>query len=216
MTTSLAHLLDQQIAAERKDYKSSKFHVSSAGQCYRKRYWQRANKAQTNPPDERALRIFAVGNIIHEWIQSKLEAMGILIAKEQPVKDEYRSGRIDAITLQDGQYIIYDFKTVHSRKFWYLVKKQETDPQYGHQVVTYYDMLEWQYKPVQLRILYISKDDLALEEVVIRPQDWLQSVREDWDKMIGYWEKEKLPPGEPNFEWECRYCNFRDLCKETK
>ena len=216
MTTSLSHLLDQQLKSEREERKSSRFHVSSAGQCYRKRYWQRANQPQTNPPDERGLRIFAVGNLFHEWIQAKLGLMGILISKEQPVKDEHRSGRIDAVTLQDGQYIIYDFKTVHSRKFWYLTKKNETDPQYAHQIVTYLDMLGGQFGNPQLRILYISKDDLALEEIVIRPQDWTRAVQEDWDEMIDYWERGVLPPAESKFGWECKYCNWRDLCKEAR
>ena len=142
--------------------------------------------------------------------------MWILISKEQPVKDEHRSGRIDAVTLQDGQYILYDFKTVHSKKFWYLTKKKETDPQYAHQIVTYLDMLKGQFGDPQLRILYISKDDLALEEVVIRPQDWLQEVRRGWSELYEYWEGDVLPPAEPKFGWECKYCNWRDLCKEAR
>ena len=69
-------LIDDYLLAEQtqraKKERSGLWSPSSFGRCFRYQFWNRKNEPQTNPPDLRALKIFKVGNIFHDFIQSML------------------------------------------------------------------------------------------------------------------------------------------------
>jgi len=209
----LANILDEFIVENRglQEHLNDKFRVSDAGRCRLMRFWKRQGKPATDIPDARTYRIFEVGIIFHEWLQDLLTEKGILIEKEKEVEDIHRRGHIDAIVKNGERLVLYDFKTVHSRKFNYL--KAESDIHYHFQVVTYAMMLP--YGVEEIRIAYISKDDLRIMEVPVNTDGIEEGVRKDWDTLLLYWQEQKAPPPNPK-DWECKYCIYRSSCEYSR
>ena len=211
-------IIDQYIAEQRseqdQDRHHDKFRVSDAGRCHLMRFWKRQGKPFTDQPDERTRRVFEVGHVFHRWIQDILQKKGLLIAKELEVKDEHRIGHVDAIVrYADDWLVMYDFKTVHSRKFhWKKKEGGNGDLHYAMQAWTYYQMCNLDIHEV--RIAYISKDDLCIDEILVSDYDSIGSkTREDWEMLITAWEKGEEPKPNP-MDWECKYCVYRSICKK--
>ena len=191
---------------------SGKFNVSDAGRCHLMRFWKRKAEKVKADFDERAYRIFEVGHIFHGFIQDILGKKGDLLARELRVEDEHRAGIIDAIVQSNGKVILYDFKTVHSRKFFWI--KKEADLHYHYQAATYTSMVK--VKPTgfsidETRICYISKDDLLIKEVPVFITD--KQLVADWNPLIAAWTTNTEPEKNP-MSWECKYCNYIAHCKE--
>ena len=164
---------------------SGKFSPSLLGRCYRMQVWKRKGEPQTNPPDVRALRIFAVGHLFHEYIQSQLEG----VEKEVKVETDDILGFADLVTEDE----VIDIKTQHSRAFWYMQKgKYDVNKEkYPNilQVMTYAYLLG---KP-KGRLIFISKDDLCTEEYGFHLDQWKGKVEEEIATLLDWWSKE-LPP----------------------
>lgn len=207
----LANVVDEYIAEKRAEQINShdKFRVSDAGRCHLMRYWKRQGKSATDEPDARTQRVFEVGHIFHKWLQDLLQKKGILVEKEKEVEDIHRIGHADAIIQNEKGLILYDFKTVHSRKFHYKRKEGNNgDIHYYMQAYTYATMLPFGVSDI--RIAYISKDDLCIEEVTV-PDEISETVMRDWSILIEAWKKGQEP--EPNpMSWECNYCIYRSSC----
>lgn len=192
-----------------------KFRVSEAGRCRLMRFWKRKGKPYSDPFTDRVLRIFAVGHIFHSWIEDLIEKSGWDVKIEMKLEDEHRRGVLDLLVRTDEGYVLYDFKTVHSRKFDYLDK--EKDMHYIHQLITYKIMLKEQegIDVNDLRLFYISKDDLRVREVPVFHDQYIKETMMDWKILTDYWNKDIEP--KPNAEpWECRYCVYRSICPFNK
>ncbi len=209
----LGEIIDAYIAGKNAEQLRShdKFRVSDAGRCYLMRYWKRQGKPFTDEPDSRTQRVFEVGHVFHRWLQNLLEAKGMLIEKEKKVEDIHRVGHIDALVMTEQGLVLYDFKTVHSRKFHYKRKEGGNgDKHYAMQAYTYAQMLP--FGVADIRIGYISKDDLCIEEVSV-DEAIEQDVIDDWNTLIELWEKQIEPPAQPQYEWECKYCVYKSICQ---
>lgn len=210
----LQDLIDQILSRQEASLSSGKFRVSGAGQCYLKRIVEKEGYEPSDPYEPRKLRIFAVGNIFHNWLQDLLEKEGILIGKEIEVEDEVKKGHIDAIIQLDGKRILYDFKTVHSHKFFHL--SNGIDIHYCIQAWTYKQMYEAQFqeKIDEVYIIYISKDDLLFEEIDVSKVYNIEKItKEDWEILLKIYKKEEEFHG-PKWDWECQYCIYKSICKE--
>jgi hypothetical protein len=222
-------LIDDAIAKERKieHISSGKFSCGDAGKCQLMRYWKRQGKKGFLPKTEkeienekRGFRVFEVGHIFEQWIIGKF-TQGALQTK---VEDEHRKGFIDLIIYENGKQILYDIKTVHSRKFWHNKKEGwGGDRHYKCQVLTYADMLPE--RPESLRLAYVSKDDLCIEEVAVTGSETVETPmgrvdlatweRQDWQSLIQAWEDKKEPIPQP-MSWECGWCQYREGCDFIK
>ena len=209
----IAQSLNKNLNEEQRSQDYSKFRVSDAGRCHLMRYWKRQGKPFSDVPDERTLRIFEVGRVFHIWLQNLLRLKKVLVAEEFEVQDKHRIGHVDAVVMTEQGLVLYDFKTVHSKKFHYM-KKFETDGDrhYAMQAYTYAMMLP--FGVTDIRIAYISKDDLCIREVSINEEypnidEW---VLKDWVKLIECWDSQTEP--EPNpMDWECGYCGYKSSCE---
>lgn len=187
----------------------SKFWASDAGRCRLMRFWRRQGREETDPSDERSLRIFAVGKAFHLLIQQMLRDAGKLFAAEMTVETTHIIGHVDGLIRENGHLALYDFKTVHSRKFWHT----DGDRHYRLQTATYRLLLP---KGIQelvkvARVAYISRDDLLIKEVEITEED-VQEACADWDALITAWKAQEEPAPNPS-SWECaRYCPYRSAC----
>lgn len=209
----LANLVDTYIAEKRAEHIRShdKFRVSDAGRCHLMRYWKRQGKPFTDEPDARTQRVFEVGHIFHGWLQDLLKEKGLLIEREKEVEDIHRIGHVDAIIQTEQGLILYDFKTVHSRKFHYKRKEGNNgDVHYAMQAYTYAMMLP--FGVADIRIAYISKDDLCIEEMTVMDIDDISEyVNQDWYSLIDAWNREEEPKPNP-MSWECGYCSYCSCC----
>lgn len=210
----LQEIIDQILLNHESQQPSGKFRVSGAGQCYIKRIAEKEGYQPSDPYEARKLRIFAVGNIFHYWLQEVLEKQGLLVGRELEVEDEVKKGHIDAVVQIDGKKILYDFKTVHSQKFFYL--SNGIDLHYCMQAWTYKMLYEKQIgqKIDEVYVVYVSKDDLLFHEVDVSKVEKIdQLTKEDWDGLLRVYKKEEKFQG-PKNEWECQYCIYRSICKE--
>lgn len=211
----LENIISQYLSeSQASEMRNPKFRVSDAGRCHLMRYWKRMGKPFSDLPDERRLRIFAVGHLFHRWLQDILQQKGVLEARELMVEDIHRVGHIDAIVKTPEGLILYDFKTVHSRKFHHRKENGMTDLHYAIQAYTYSTMLP--FSVADIRIVFISKDDLCLEEVsVFQFPDIQEKTYQDWFLLLEAWEKQREPAPNP-MPWECKYCWYRTACPHSR
>ena len=118
-------LINDKLLAEqnkRKDrVRSGMWSPSSFGRCYRLQYWNRKNEPQSNPPDERALRVFKVGHFFHDFVETIIKDQHPQAETEVLVKKDDVLGFAD-IVLPDE---VIDIKSQHSKSFWYMEKVGE-------------------------------------------------------------------------------------------
>lgn len=195
--------------------RSGKYSPSSFGKCFRSQYWNRKNEPQTNPPEERAMRIFKCGKLFHDFIQGVLTEKNPDIKTEVLVETDDIKGFAD-IVLGDE---VVDLKSVHSSKFHYLIKAKdvrESEKPHFLQVMLYVMLLNKK----QGRIVYISKDDLSFQEYVYDLEGyWKTEVEKELNTLKSLWEKGELPEAKPRAYFdkdgkskECEYCSFKDKC----
>ena len=179
------------------------------------RYLKRKGVPPSNALDDRLLRVFEVGTIIHRFLQEVLRRRDVLIAEEFLVEDEHRRGHIDALVRIDGRTILYDFKTVSAQR---LATLETPSRNYLFQIVTYAELLPI---PVDdLRIAFIEKDSLGVVEFsVLETCDYAalrEEVAEDWRMLIDAWERKCPPVPDPSTVGvECPWCVYRDYCAKV-
>ncbi len=204
-----AHLKKEQDS--RKDrIRSGKWSPSSFGRCFRLQCLNRANVLPSNPPDKRALRVFRAGDLFHKFVQDIAKSKGAEIEVEVSHKDIF--GYADYV----DETSVKDFKSQHSRGFWYMTKKgydvaKEKLPNWL-QVACYASILK---KPT-CGLVFISKDDLCVSEYEEKTEIFIPPLVEELNYLRDSWENKILPPAEPRAYAgkECQYCQFRDYCKK--
>ncbi len=200
------YLLNKQ-AERAKRERSGCFSPSMLGRCYRAQFWNRKNEPQTNPPDINALRRFECGNLFHDFVQNMLPPhLNEVIVNTDP----------DILGYADivGDNFVADLKSVHSKKFWYMAKSgynidAEEIPKIL-QVVYYASRLK---KPIA-KLVFISKDDLCIEERDFVVEKWLEKLEREIHMLRAGWEINELPPAAPRAYngKEGKYCPFLDKC----
>ena len=207
-------------------YKSKErfFHSSGAGLCIRKHYYSAVEQAEGKSFEDKTLRIFRIGNLIHEDIQNALreyaeqEPIRIFIEKELFINEYNVRGFIDLALVDDD--VIYDIKTCNSFKWTKMfgaVKDKNPSVQYEMQLATYGLWYLDNYKVLNgMKILYYNKNNSDMREVDV-PMIYL-------DKADAYWEqcceavigKDEPPPIDlgtsPVYKWECNYCQYHSIC----
>ncbi|MEM7828008.1 MAG: Dna2/Cas4 domain-containing protein [Candidatus Aenigmatarchaeota archaeon] len=186
-----------------------KFRVSDSGRCHLFRFWKRQRRPFSNPYPENNRRTMQIGNMIHSFFQDVLEASNVLEHKEFLLEDEHRIGHVDMIVRINDKRILYELKTANSRAFQYVSK--DNNILHSMQAYTYSLMLPFRVDDV--RIAYISKEDMEIKEFsVLNINDIASKVNQDWKILIDAWEKQKEPAPNPQ-GWECRYCVYLSDCK---
>ena len=221
------HLLNKNEAHRKKRYEGKEewFHASASGMCMRKHYFQHIAKVKPKPVDEDTMRLFRLGDLIHNVIQDALReyaennASKIYIEKEIQLPDVNVRGFLDIVVIDDG--ILYDIKTCNSWK-WKNLFGRYPDPNpsinYHLQLGTY----GWWYekssrkKLKKLCLLYYNKDTSKMRELDVSTS-YIESAKEYWIDANKRYEKGN-PPIElgvaPVYKWECniKYCNFYQVC----
>ena len=179
--------------------------ASSAGYCMRLNIMRRLGVPRVPEIQEgweRTTRVFESGHIFHEWIQRVTKNAQISEAQETELQDEeiMVRGHFDDLVQINGKYILYDYKTAHSKSFEYA-KGRPMSHYHKMQLGTYLRMLRDLHEGINLapvdeaRILKISKDDLRMSEDQLFWSDELgQEVLNYWKTLNDFWINKKMPP----------------------
>lgn len=199
------------------DRDNSKFRLSDAGKCRLMRYFKRQGKPATNTLTPDVLLQMQAGNMLHAYIERAAHEMGYLVASEEKLEDEHRIGHFDMIIKDyNGSrgHILYDIKTITSKKAYYMAKDGKyADPQHVAQVVSYAQMYPETLDGI--RIAYVIRDTLDIQEAPISLSEHEDDVIADWAILISAWTTQTPPAANPQ-AWECGYCPYKQDCSQRR
>lgn len=205
--------------------RSGKFTPSKFGRCFRAQYWSRFNEPASNPLDARTIRVFEAGKLFEKFVKQTIigAGNGWIDCGDKPIECEDVIGYADLDNAELNE--IADVKSQHSKSFWYMVKckgnkiREEKKPNWL-QVLYYAREKKREYG----RLVFISKDDLCIQEYV-QPLDdeWRELLATELVTLRHYWINQELPPAEPRcFKkkdgsfGECKYCEWEGHCAELE
>lgn len=210
--------MDEVLAKKQEDRKtrerSGKFNPSLMGRCFRIQVFNRLNVTPSNPIDARTLRVFAVGNMLEEYIVSLLglekEILQVLV-EEEDVK-----GYADVVDEN-----VYDIKSQHSRAFHYMESEG-----YDIKVSKKHNILQVCYYARELGkergiLVFFSKDDLCIYQHPFFVSEFSKALDLELFTLRKAWKEKVLPKAEPRCFFDkngktkacSMYCEYRDLCK---
>ena len=214
---------------------SGYWHPTQIGKCKRQAILEHAGIVK-NELDDRSLRVFWMGNRIHEALQNLYIATLDIVATESSFRnEEFKvSGRGDMTARDEGGLVAVEFKSVNSNKF-----KYGNLPETAH-VLQLACSLKWPSAcpaevedhgsdtapqchlclatgllplPYVGRLVYWSKDDALMEEFVVRltPEIDQRIEKEftDLENLYKAYETDgSLPPALDAADWRIRYCGY--------
>lgn len=214
---TVQQLIDEALVREPRKG-SGKWVPSLFGRCYRLQYFNRKVEPQTNPLDKRTLRVFKAGNFFEAFVKDLIirDGSGWVDCGKTPIESDDVLGYADLVC--DNE--VADMKSQHSKSFWWMTKTKDIKKdKYTNwlQVLYYTRELKKQFG----RLVFVSKDDLCIQEYV-QPLDdyWLRQIEAELCALRYLWKKQELPPANPRCFMkkdgssnECEYCNWSDKCK---
>lgn len=211
---SAQNIINEKIQKDRPVKSINSWHPSKLGSCLTGAYLERLGVKPDEDFDERTLRVFSVGKMMEEWLVNLVKESGIKCEEQVRIElPEYNvTGYADLVVDREGQKEIYEVKSKHSKSFWYMEKKgQGAQEQHRMQLWTYLKALNIE----KGRIVYISKDDLAILEFPVLLGDIVlgDKTTTELSTLNRAW-KEKLPPkpvGDLE-DWRAKYCRWHKQC----
>jgi len=199
----------------------SKFHPSAIGYCSRKITYSMLGYEE-EPVDTITQRIFENGHSMHARYEKWFEDMGIQIAPELVLSENSEDpeiarkarelnidGRTDSLIEVNGERYIVELKSAGQAMFEYHLNK---GPKKHHlQQILMYMYLTGVKKGI---LLYENKNTQEIREFAI---EYDEEIVEDLIKKASvinsYVLEKKLPPKEGTASsWQCKYCNYFNLC----
>ncbi len=178
----LSDWIDRALAEEEDREPSGKLAPSYLYGCERRAILRQRKTPPTVFPDARTRRVFTMGDIVEKFVLDTLEMKGLIVGRAVPVGNDLWQGLIDAIVKENGLTFILEVKSVHSKAFWHSAKEARNGYLSLGQGMPYdshiyqasaYHLLRGDPDLANPHILYISKDDLAMEEFVLGRQQGL-------------------------------------------
>ena len=225
---------------ERYEGKEKWYHASGAGSCSRKLYYESVLKTEpSNAINSNSLRLMRLGTIVHNDIQRSLTLYSNDVNKEIESNKEkenkpkfYVEGEIKIPSLnvrgfydvvsENGEVYLFDIKTCASYS-WTMKfgRKKQFDPSihyelqlgtYGYAVQEEFGRLDGMY------LLFYNKDKSITRPVEV-PLSFVSRAYLYW-KNVNDEHKQGLPEFRkgvsPVQAWNCKYCQFLDICNPPK
>jgi hypothetical protein len=214
----IQEIVDDILKPKEERTRSGQISPSGLGQCYRRQYWSRKNEKESNPPDARTRRVFAMGNMVEKFIVENLLKRYPEWKTQVEVTQDDVHGYADIVSEDE----VMDIKSQHSRKFWWNDKemregKDIRDMFYNNwlQVMQY----AWILNRPKARLIFVSKDDLCIQEYSLDLDNyWKGELDMELTKIRYCWEMKTTPPAQPRLyggeetKKECEWCQFKDKC----
>ena len=168
------------------------FHSSSAGLCTRKHFFSSVSQAEGEPIKDDTMRLFRLGDIVHEDIQNAVRdyadanALPILIEKELYLDDFNVRGFIDLALLDRNT--LYDIKTCNSWKWSKMFGRGASGMPDLHQqlqLATYgiWVREEYDIQDLKLVMVYYNKNTSAIREVELMSDEMMAEAELYWEKV---------------------------------
>ena len=216
--------------------KDKEFHASAAGSCYRKQMYSYFGY-KGNELDEKSLRLLRLGTIVHKdmeesMIKYKNDNYHLDIYIEHKINIPLLNvvGTFDLGEKRGKEFNLYDYKTVAaykwSTKFGRKINRNDTtDKNYKLQLGTYgLGILQnMSVEKINMKLIWYNKNTSMMREQSV-DSSYINEAEEYWitlnDILEDYGEffesSDMLEPGlsygSPFEDWECRYCQFSDIC----
>jgi hypothetical protein len=205
------------------DRDASKFHISDAGTCYRKRFYKRLGIEPTRVIDTPALRKMMAGDAGHEKLQNVLKYYGKLFAHEATLEKEHVVGHFDAIVKDGPDKVLLEIKTIEKWGMGYI-KKDGPKKEHLIQMFTYWYFLREDYKDLDHACLsYVKREDFGTTDFYFNWSDDIEKqVKDEWGPLLKFWENKELPPCTCNEDYGgsgpkyCRYGTSDTECCDEK
>lgn len=205
---------------DRKDLRlrSGLWSPSSFGRCFRYQYYNRLNEPKSNPLTTEVLRIFRMGNLIHDFFQ------GILKSEYQceiMIKTDDTLGYADIVGIDE----VVDIKSV--RSFQFNLMKGIKDKKNRYKKIPYdfkkekiCEILQVTWYALNLnkpkgRLIFVNKDNLECVEYPFEVKYFEADLKEELAILNTFWNSKELPKAEPRCYngKECDYCSYQTKCK---
>ena len=215
MNEIVDNLIDTYLTRPEKVRVPGRFYASEMGMCPRKLYFIHINPKKI---DDRLRRIFAVGNIYHDWIEKMFkETEGVKLLHSErsvtlisPVSEVIIAGRLDDYILieRTGETVLIEVKSIKS--FAYL---KEPKKEHVVQINLYMKALGLK----QGCLLYVKKDDLEIKTFVVDYNPELAREMVNKAEYIQHSINTNTPPQkcEDKDSWQCKWCAYNLECAEA-
>lgn len=218
MPISLSQLIDdtlRQDPAKEKHGVAPSWYASQLGLCLRGVFLERMG-FKDKAFDARTLRVFSQGKKLEDWVVELLRThKDITLSSQDRLHDTTLNlvGRPDIIIKYQDQELIYELKSKQSRWFW-MMESKKVGPSPNHMQQLWFYLYATGIK--EGRLAYISKDDLAIAEYVIRlnDEDLKKEVLGQLNTLNDCWRNGFLPPMSGPKDWQTKYCKNHSLCKK--
>ncbi len=209
----LKELIDQFYLDKQKDKEQHHFYITDAGKCARAIFFKFKNVPRKEI-EANILRLFDHGDHIHQLIMKPLLSVREIhvVASEVNIPpQELVSGRADAIISTGKEMYVLDIKSMNSMIFRNLTEPKEEN-------VAQLQLYLHYFKIPKGILLYVNKDNQELKEFIIaydkkRALNLLASLSDLREKI----DSEIIPPRLSDYpdNWQCRYCQFKEVCGMT-
>jgi CRISPR/Cas system-associated exonuclease Cas4 (RecB family) len=204
---------------ENEEYKKTALSPTDAFKCPRKVYYSWKKVESINTP-ETTLRIFDLGDAIHQRWQKIFDEMKIQIKNEFRIETEYKGipihGYVDSICIIDNEPYIIEIK---SQKDWngihgtdYL-KRPKLEHEGQLQLYLHFTGIK---KGI---LLYENKNTSELKEFEVEyDESFVKEILKDFEKLYAQIQLSDLPDKikGANIEYyPCSFCEFRKHCFDT-
>ena len=187
---------------KRYEGKESWYHASGAGLCMRKHYFQSVEKLEPTEKDSGTMRLFRLGDLVHEDIQYACQEYARKNGTAIYVEKEIEIPRLN----------VRSWKSMFGK---YGSGKPKEN--YCYQMGTYGLYFREMGQDVDsMALLFYNKNNSRMKEVEV-PLEYIDSAEQYWNMLADYIE-EGAPPVDfgtsPVEEWECnaKYCSFFEPC----
>jgi len=208
------------------------FSASTAGSCFKRQLLK--SEGKEGPPfDSRVMRLLRLGTIVHNDIQGAIEASpeynsddyAFYIEKRIEIPEIKLVGHLDIgiFNKKTGHLKVMDIKTCASYKWRMMFGRNASpngSPNYKLQLGTYSGALadELTAESLEMSLLWYNKDTSAFKEQIVG-QEWVIKAKEYWEELSDYTDTDNTNSdslkvgsyGVPMENWECKYCNFKDI-----
>lgn len=208
--TTLGEIIDARLS-EHEGREKTSWYATDMLKCPAAAYWSRQGVEPTNPPDARTRRIFSVGSRFEDWIVDTVQEKYPDAYKPETMDIFDGTVRVRPDLIIPSLKLVYEIKTVHSKKFWYMDKGEGADEHYLAQL--------WcglKATGIKRGILsYFSKDDLASKEYEIGIEDPVGAKVEAHVRMLNEaWDRQEVPTPTCVGTWWEKYCPYAGKCKQ--
>jgi len=207
----LKELIDQFYLENQKNRDQTRFYITDAGKCPRAVFFKFKN-APKEPIDARIMRIFEHGENIHRSIFNVLYRLKMGVVTEVNIpSQEIVSGRADAILCMEKENYVLDIKSINSYIFRTLKEPKEENV-YQLQLYLHFFNIK---KGI---LLYVDKDQQEMKEFFVDYNEALcKDLMDKFHALKSQIEANVVPARLADYpkNWQCSYCQFKDVCKKT-